>query len=341
MRATSRPGRSHARTSIIACRWGFTVPGGKARHVPSAVALPDAALAIAASRVSTLARAMNPRPPGGEDVAFATLLVAMPRARHDGSASHCARTSLEHAMTSAPRHFGINADDLERARRFYERVFGWTITPSQWPDWCTVTVDGLPTGGLAKRRSLLDAPMNTFELTLAVDDVAATLATAESLGARALMEPSQVGGGGPLVAYFADLDGNLCGIGRYPEAHAPVPTLRHFAINADDVQRAKAFYEAVFDWPFAPWGPPDYYVADLGGVHAALQERRELIGGVRTNGFEPTFAVRDIRAVLAAVDANGGRSLMPPFVIEGVGDIGYFVDTEGNLCGAAAYVTTA
>jgi hypothetical protein len=32
---------------------------------------------------------------------------------------------------------------------------------------------------------------------------------------------------------------------------------------------------------------------------------------------------------------------MPPFFIDGVGDIGYFVDTEGNLCGAAQYVTGA
>jgi predicted enzyme related to lactoylglutathione lyase len=244
-------------------------------------------------------------------------------------------------MTPAPRHFGINADDLDRARRFYERVFGWTVTPAPWPDWCYVTIDGVATGGLAKRRALLAERMNTFELTLAVADVAATLATAESLGARVLMRPSQVGGGGPLVAYFADRDGNLCGIGQYAEPRAPVPTLRHFAINADDVQRAKAFYEAVFDWPFAPWGPPDYYIADLGGVHVALQERRELIGGVRTNGFEPTFAIRDIRAVLAAVNANGGRSLMPPFFIEGVGDLCYFVDTEGNLCGVGEYLASA
>jgi predicted enzyme related to lactoylglutathione lyase len=244
-------------------------------------------------------------------------------------------------MTPAPRHFGINADDLDRARRFYERVLGWTVTASQWPDFCMVVVDGTATGGLAKRRSLLDEPSNTFELTLAVDDVAATLSTVEALGARVLMRPSQVGGGGPLVAYFADPDGNLCGIGQYAAPRAPVPTLRHFAINADDVQRAKAFYEAAFEWPFAPWGPPDYYIADLGGVTAALQERRELQSGVRTNGFEPTFAVGDIRAVLAAADANGGRSLMPPFTLEGVGDIGYFVDTEGNVCGAAQYVRPA
>ena len=36
-------------------------------------------------------------------------------------------------------------------------------------------------------------------------------------------------------------------------------TLRHFAINADDVPRAKRFYEEVFGWSFTPWGPPNFY----------------------------------------------------------------------------------
>jgi len=48
--------------------------------------------------------------------------------------------------------------------------------------------------------------------------------------------------------------------------------------------------------------------------------------------------VDDIRATLAAAEANGGRVLMQPYRIEGVGEIGYFEDPEGNLCGVAQYV---
>ena len=117
-------------------------------------------------------------------------------------------------------------------------------------------------------------------------------------------------------------------------------TLRHFAINADNVQRAKAFYEKVFGWTFNPWGPPDFYqVKNAGaGLVGALQERRELQGGGRTNAFENTFAVDDIRATLAAAHANGGKVLMQPYLIEGVGEIGYFEDPEGNICGVAQYL---
>ena len=86
----------------------------------------------------------------------------------------------------------------------------------------------------------------------------------------------------------------------------------HFAINADDVQRAKAFYEAVFGWTFDPWGPPDFYqIKNAGaGVLGALQGRRELKPGVRMAGYEATVGVEDLKATIAAVEAVGGRILM-------------------------------
>jgi predicted enzyme related to lactoylglutathione lyase len=116
--------------------------------------------------------------------------------------------------------------------------------------------------------------------------------------------------------------------------------LRHFAINADNVQRAKAFYESVFGWVFNPWGPPDFYqVKNAGaGLLGALQERRALQPSQRTNAFEATFAVDNIRTALATVEAAGGKVLMHPYRIEGVGEIGYFEDTEGNVVGVAQYL---
>ena len=117
-------------------------------------------------------------------------------------------------------------------------------------------------------------------------------------------------------------------------------TLRHFAINADDIDRARDFYEAVFGWTFTPWGPPGYYqTRDAGdGVMGALQERRDLAEGKRFRSFETTFGVEDIRAAIAAAEANGGRVVMQPFRIDGVGEIGYIEDCEGNVCGVAQYV---
>lgn len=116
-------------------------------------------------------------------------------------------------------------------------------------------------------------------------------------------------------------------------------TFRHFAINADDVPRAKRFYEGVFGWRFDPWGPPGFYqVKNAGsGLLGALQERRELRPGVRMPGYESSFGVEDLKATIAAIEAGGGKIVMQPFRIEGVGELIFFEDTEGNLVGAMQY----
>ncbi len=117
-------------------------------------------------------------------------------------------------------------------------------------------------------------------------------------------------------------------------------TFRHFAINADDVPRARRFYENVFGWRFEPWGPPDFYqIRNAGeGLLGALQGRRELVEGVRMRGDEASLGVDDLQATIAAIEAGGGRIVMPPYRIDGVGELIHFEDTEGNLAGAMQYV---
>ena len=114
----------------------------------------------------------------------------------------------------------------------------------------------------------------------------------------------------------------------------------HFAINADDLSRARRFYEKVFAWRFEPWGPPGFFQIATGahGPLGALQQRRELVGGLRTNGFECTIAVsEDVEKIAAAVKANGGKVVMEKATIPGVGDLIFFQDPEGNLAGAMRY----
>ncbi len=114
---------------------------------------------------------------------------------------------------------------------------------------------------------------------------------------------------------------------------------RHFSIHADDVQRAKAFYEAVCGWTFTPWGPPNFYqLLDLGGGFVgALQQRQEPLTGTGMRGFEVTLGVDDLDATLDAVSAHGGEILTQRYRIEGVGELAYFADTEGNRVGAMQY----
>ena len=118
--------------------------------------------------------------------------------------------------------------------------------------------------------------------------------------------------------------------------------LAAFAIHADDVERAVGFYEAVFGWRFEPWGPPGFYLIQTGpddapGVQGLLHKRQEPRTGTGLNGFEPTFAVDVVDAVLAAVEANGGTVTMGKSPIPTVGVLVRFLDTEGNDVGAMKY----
>ena len=117
-------------------------------------------------------------------------------------------------------------------------------------------------------------------------------------------------------------------------------TVRHVAINAAEVPRARAFYEKVFGWTFTPWGPPGFYnTPDAGpGVFGAVQGRRT-IEGREMPGLEITFGVDDLDATIAAIEANGGKLVMQPYLIETVGRLIFFEDSEGNIAGAMQYQT--
>ncbi|MEL6543231.1 MAG: VOC family protein [Myxococcota bacterium] len=118
--------------------------------------------------------------------------------------------------------------------------------------------------------------------------------------------------------------------------------VQHFAINADDLQRARAFYETVFGWSFQCWGPPDFFQIESGGpIRGSLQKRRELAPGLVLRGFECTISVDDVDRVASEVEAAGGRLLMEKSTIVGVGHLIFFEDTEGNCAGAMQYDSDA
>lgn len=119
----------------------------------------------------------------------------------------------------------------------------------------------------------------------------------------------------------------------------PASPVRHFSINADNLERAQRFYAHVFAWRFHAWGPPGFYMietgsADTPAVYGSLQERREIVPGERINGFECTIAVPDIAAAERAIVEAGGTILMPITTIPTVGHLLWFRDPEGNVAGA-------
>jgi uncharacterized protein len=118
--------------------------------------------------------------------------------------------------------------------------------------------------------------------------------------------------------------------------------LSHFAINADDLKRARRFYENVFGWQFEAWGPPGFYLIHTGtpgapGVLGALQQRRELVPGQKTIGYECSVSVDSVDAIAKATEANGGKIIMAKTILPTVGELVWIQDPEGNVLGAMKY----
>ena len=112
-----------------------------------------------------------------------------------------------------------------------------------------------------------------------------------------------------------------------------------FAINADDVPRARDFYEKVFGWTFEPWGPPNFYRFQTGDsqvrTSGGLQERRELVPGGKMIGFECTITVDNLDEAIRAIESNGGKMVTAKFRIPSICTVAYFQDTEGNIAGVS------
>jgi uncharacterized protein len=120
--------------------------------------------------------------------------------------------------------------------------------------------------------------------------------------------------------------------------------LAHFAINADDVDRAKRFYAEVFGWRFEAWGPPGFFMIKTKegvdpGTFGSLQKRHHPKGD--GTSFECTIAVADVDATARTVTASGGKLVMPKMTIGTVGHLIKFEDTEGNVVGAMEYDANA
>jgi predicted enzyme related to lactoylglutathione lyase len=118
----------------------------------------------------------------------------------------------------------------------------------------------------------------------------------------------------------------------------------HFEIQADDLDRAKAFYSAAFPaWQWEDWSPvtgspywgiitgPD----DEPGINGALQPRYAPPpeAGRAANAFVATIEVTDFDAAAARVLHAGGVVALPKMALTGLAWQGYFLDTEGNTFG--------
>lgn len=127
-------------------------------------------------------------------------------------------------MPNAVVHFEIFASKVERARTFYERVFGWRFEAVGPPDFYLVATGpdsdpGLKHGLLAKRSGpAAQGPINGFRCTISVSSIKDSMAAVEAAGGKLrspIVEIPEVG----KVVEIADTEDNIACILQYVPGH--------------------------------------------------------------------------------------------------------------------------
>jgi uncharacterized protein len=116
---------------------------------------------------------------------------------------------------NAPAYFEIQADDTNRASRFYGEIFGWKFNRMEGLpiDYWRIETQG-PRGGLLKRPAKTPPPehgTNAFVCSMEVADFDATAAKITQLGGIVAL-PKFAVPGVCWQGYFVDTEGNTFGI---------------------------------------------------------------------------------------------------------------------------------
>jgi len=125
-------------------------------------------------------------------------------------------------MTNRVVHFEVQADDCERAMKFYKDVFGWEFMKwegSPTPYWMLMTApkdskDPGINGGLLPRPVPLSAGMcgsNAFVATVQVDSYEDIEKKILSAGGKVAMPKFSIGGMA-WQGYYLDTEGNTFGL---------------------------------------------------------------------------------------------------------------------------------
>ncbi|HBO42929.1 MAG TPA: glyoxalase [Planctomycetaceae bacterium] len=117
-----------------------------------------------------------------------------------------------------------------------------------------------------------------------------------------------------------------------------MPTVVHFEIPADDLARAKKFYQNLFDWKMEAYaggdGEDEYLV-----VSTTDGEGKEGMGGGMMARHSPQqttinyIGVPSLDEYVAKVESLGGRIIMEKTLVPGHGHFVHCLDTEGNAFG--------
>lgn len=245
-----------------------------------------------------------------------------------------------------PMWIDLGTSDMDAATSFYGGLFGWQFQ-SAGPDaggYGFFMLRGRMVAGVGPR--MTEQQPVAWSTYIDTADADETTAKVRSADGTVLMEPMDVMGVGRM-AFFMDPTGAAFGVWQ-PITHTGAELANEpgaFCWNelaTRDIEAAKAFYKAVFDWEGTTnaFGPTTYTEFKVGGDRTAA--------GMREMGKDDPpqvpahwlvyFAVADTDAAAAKAGGAGGQVVVPPMDIE-PGRFAVISDPQGAAFGVIALRT--
>jgi predicted enzyme related to lactoylglutathione lyase len=245
-------------------------------------------------------------------------------------------------MPGVPCWADTSQPDPQAAAAFYAGLFGWELEEEMPPDsgahYLAAKLNG---GDVAAVSSIQEGapPMAMWNIYVWVESAEATAAKVRDAGGSVLSEPFDVFEAGRM-AVFADAEGAVFCVwepGRHRGATVvnEPGSVNFHDLHSRDLEKAKAFYGAVFGWttlelggPGAMWTLPGYgdFLEELyPGTRARNEEYEapegfiDVVGSLQpVEGDAPphwgvTFAVADADAAAKRAAELGGTVVVPPF----------------------------
>jgi uncharacterized protein len=250
-------------------------------------------------------------------------------------------TGQDRYIPGVPCWVDTTQPDPEAAVAFYAGLFGWEFEDVMPPDAPgRYFMARLPGGDVAAVASQPQGspPAATWNTYVWVQDADETAEKVRAAGGTVLVEPDDAGDSGRF-AVFADPDGAAFSVWQAKRHRGAAVVNEHASLNfndlnAHDLERAAAFYGAVFGWELidvgggSAWALPaygDFLERRTPGMRENMASMgaparfEEVVASANTIADdEParwgvTFGVDDADAIAAKATKLGGSVVVPPF----------------------------
>lgn len=242
----------------------------------------------------------------------------------------------------APVWFELASTDQDAATRFYAALLGWAPVDHEIAEGGRYTIFARHGREVAACYSMMEAERaqgvpSHWAVYFRVSDCDATVARARSAGATVAAEPFEVPGQ-LRMAVLQDPDGAYFCIAQLRQHRGvgvihEVGTVGWVELATRDVERAGAFYSALFGWELeehAGPSPSRYRVFSVAGEkQGGLLEMTAEWGDIPSH-WSIYLRVDDVDRTLARATELGGATCVPPFDVPGVGRIARMQDCTGG-----------